>query len=72
VVFGTGFVVDDVVAHEWMHGYIDYGSGYLYEYQSGALNEAVADMFGEAVDILNQQFISEPDQVGTCAIQRAS
>jgi Zn-dependent metalloprotease len=44
VVFGNGFVVDDVIAHEWSHGYTLYTSGLIYSYQSGAINEAMSDM----------------------------
>ncbi len=40
--FGSGFVYDDVVAHEWAHG------------ESGAMNEAYSDIYGESVDILNK------------------
>jgi hypothetical protein len=52
-VFGTGMVDDDIVAHEWSHAYTEYTSGLHYFYQSGAINEAMSDIFGETVDILN-------------------
>lgn len=36
----------DVVAHELAHGVIERGVGLVYAYQSGALNESLADVFG--------------------------
>jgi Zn-dependent metalloprotease len=53
IVFGEGLVVDDVLAHEWGHGLTDYTSGLIYQDESGAINEAFSDMYGEALDILN-------------------
>lgn len=35
-----------VVAHELAHGVIEYSGGLVYQGQSGALNESVADVFG--------------------------
>jgi Zn-dependent metalloprotease len=40
----------DVMAHEIVHGVIEYSSGLRYENQSGALNESFADIFGAMVD----------------------
>lgn len=48
-----GFDLDDVVSHEWSHAYTQFTHGLIYAYQSGALNEAYSDMFGEGVDLLN-------------------
>lgn len=48
-----GVVADDVVAHEWSHNYTYYMNGLLYAYESGAINEAMADIFGECIDLLN-------------------
>ena len=48
-----GFDEDDVVSHEWSHAYTEYTHGLIYSYQSGALNEAYSDIFGETVDLLN-------------------
>lgn len=53
IVFGEGLVLDDVLAHEWGHGLTDYTSGLIYADESGAINEAFSDMYGEAIDILN-------------------
>lgn len=50
-----GVSSDDVVAHEWGHAYTEYTSGLIYQYQSGALNEAYSDIWGETVDLLNRR-----------------
>jgi bacillolysin len=47
------FDADDVVSHEWSHGYTQYTHNLIYSYQSGAMNEAYSDIFGESVDLLN-------------------
>lgn len=47
------FDLDDVVSHEWGHAYTEYTHGLIYAYQSGALNEAYSDVWGETVDLLN-------------------
>lgn len=47
------FDLDDVVVHEWGHAYTQYSDGLIYAYQSGALNEASSDIFGETADLLN-------------------
>ena len=40
----------DVVGHELTHGVTQYSANLVYEKQSGALNEALSDIFGEAVE----------------------
>jgi bacillolysin len=40
----------DVVAHEIMHGVTQYTSDLIYNGESGALNEAMSDIFGACVD----------------------
>ena len=40
----------DVVAHELTHGVTERSSGLIYQYESGALNEAWSDIFGAMVD----------------------
>ncbi|HKO97688.1 MAG TPA: M4 family metallopeptidase [Pyrinomonadaceae bacterium] len=47
------FDADDVVAHEWTHAYTQFTHGLIYSYQSGGLNEAYSDIFGETIDLLN-------------------
>ena len=51
-VFGAGWArADDVVAHEFVHGVLDHEARLFYHYQSGAINEAFADIFGELIDL---------------------
>ncbi|MFV2062318.1 MAG: M4 family metallopeptidase [Chloroflexota bacterium] len=51
-VFGRGWArADDIVAHEYTHGLLDAGAPLVYFYQSGALNESFADVFGELIDL---------------------
>ncbi|KAH7066062.1 extracellular metalloprotease precursor [Paraphoma chrysanthemicola] len=40
----------DVIAHELGHGFVQHSSPLLYEWQSGALNESCADVFGAMVE----------------------
>lgn len=40
----------DVVAHELTHGVTQFSSRLLYRNESGALNEAMSDIFGALVD----------------------
>ncbi len=40
----------DVVAHEYAHGFVDYTSDLIYRNESGALNEATADIIGKTVE----------------------
>lgn len=51
--FGTGWGIDDVVAHELTHGVTQYTSGLIYQGFSGAINESLSDMWGEWVDQTN-------------------
>ena len=44
---------DDAVAHEWTHAYTQFTDGLIYAYQSGGLNEAYSDIFGETLDLIN-------------------
>lgn len=51
------FTLDlDVIAHEMTHGVIQYEADFEYAFQSGALNESYADVFGILVKqrVLNQ------------------
>ncbi|HEX6872130.1 MAG TPA: M4 family metallopeptidase, partial [Micromonosporaceae bacterium] len=50
LVFGQGYAVDDVVGHEYTHAVIDHSSQLFYAYESGAINESLADIFGEFID----------------------
>lgn len=49
--FGTGLVTDDILAHEYTHGVTEHTSNLFYAFQSGAINEAFSDIFGEFVDL---------------------
>ncbi len=52
--FGDGWAdVDDLVGHEFTHGVLDHEARLFYDYQSGAMNESFADIFGETFDLLN-------------------
>jgi Zn-dependent metalloprotease len=52
----------DVVGHEMTHGVIEHSANLLYLNQSGALNEAIADYFGNAVDVETSRMpMSHPD-----------
>ncbi len=54
MVYGDGYAsADDVVAHELTHGVTDYESNLYYYMQSGAINEAFSDIWGEFVDLGN-------------------
>jgi Zn-dependent metalloprotease len=41
----------DVQGHELTHGVVQHTAGLVYVGQSGALNEAIADYFGNAIDV---------------------
>jgi Zn-dependent metalloprotease len=67
----SGVSSDDTVAHEWGHAYTEYTSGLVYQWQSGAMNEAYSDIWGETVDLLNDRMNSpaeqEPRVEGECS-----
>ncbi len=67
----TGVTADDVVAHEWEHAYTEFTNNLIYQWQSGALNEAYSDIVGEAIDILNGRGTDAPGGLrsdGGCSI----
>jgi Zn-dependent metalloprotease len=54
MVYGEGFAsADDVVGHEMTHGVTTNESRLFYYMQSGAINEAFSDIWGEFVDLTN-------------------
>lgn len=63
--FCEGMVSDDVAAHEWTHAYTEWTHGLLYQWQSGALNEAYSDIFGELTDQLNGRGTDSPGGIRT-------
>lgn len=50
-VFGQGWATDDIVAHEYTHAVTEHASSLYYWHQSGAINEALSDIFGEFIDL---------------------
>ncbi|MGQ0467384.1 MAG: M4 family metallopeptidase [Sporichthyaceae bacterium] len=59
--YGDGWTAgDDIVAHELAHGVTEKTSRLLYFYQSGAINEALSDIFGELADLTNGYNGSSP------------
>lgn len=73
IYLGNGFAAaDDVVAHELSHGVVEKTADLAYWYQSGAINESMADVFGELVDLNNPDsetetpwLIGEGSPIGT-------
>lgn len=65
--FCSGVTSDDVVAHEWSHAYTETDSDLVYQYQSGALNEAYSDIWGETIDLINAR---DDDDEGDLTIKR--
>jgi Zn-dependent metalloprotease len=63
--FCDGTASDDVVGHEWSHGYTEATHGLIYQWQPGALNESYSDIFGELSDLLNGAGDDSPDLVRT-------
>jgi len=61
MVYGEGFAsADDVVGHELAHGVTDHSSSLFYYAQSGAINEAMSDIFGELIDLGNGAGTDDP------------
>lgn len=58
----------DVVAHEYTHAVIQTSSQLVYEGQSGALNEHLADVFGSIVNQVNNPNLSNPYQIGSTVL----
>ena len=48
--FGDGWPAQDIVGHEFTHGVNDYEHDPPYEDQTGALDESLADTFGEFIE----------------------
>ena len=51
--FCDGTAADDIIGHEWAHAYTQYTNNLVYAWQSGAINEAYSDIWGETIDLLN-------------------
>ena len=48
--FGVGVILDDVAVHEFTHAVTHYESDLAYAYESGAVDESIADIWGEWFD----------------------
>jgi len=73
--FCIGLGSDDVVAHEWAHAFGERANPLVYLWQSGALNESYADIWGETIDLLNgmaSDFPDTPRTAGACSAYMAS
>jgi len=46
----TPLTTIDICGHEITHGLVQFTAGLVYQYESGALNEAFADIFGTAIE----------------------
>ena len=68
--FGVAYSTDDVIAHEWGHGYTQTVNNLNYIGESGAMNEAFSDIYGESVDILNAD-TTDPDTMRSTTEQCA-
>lgn len=55
-------IARDVLAHEFTHGVTQNTASLIYQYQSGALNESISDIFGSAID--QNWTMGEDTQVG--------
>jgi Zn-dependent metalloprotease len=65
-----GVTSDDTVAHEWAHAYTEHTSDLIYQWQSGAMNEAYSDIWGETVDQLNDRYNETPAGPRTAACSK--
>ena len=60
-----------VVGHEFAHGFTEFTSGLIYRDESGALNEAISDIFGKALEyeydfdnfswLIGDKFLIDPE-----------
>ncbi|MCP4662334.1 MAG: hypothetical protein GY856_43605 [bacterium] len=67
----SGVTADDTVAHEWGHAYMQFTANLIYQWQPGALDEAYADIWGDAVDLLNGRGTDSPGglrSTGGCSV----
>ncbi|WP_405764697.1 M4 family metallopeptidase [Actinacidiphila glaucinigra] len=52
----------DVVGHEMTHGVVEHTADLVYAGQSGAMNEAIADYLGNAIDVtVNRTSMTDPE-----------
>lgn len=58
----------DVVAHEYTHAVIQTSANLIYEGQSGALNEHLADVFGSIINQVYNPQLTNPYQIGATVL----
>ncbi len=64
--YGDGYAgADDVVGHEMTHGVISRYSDLFYFFQSGAINESLADVMGEILDHRRAADAGSPEKAWT-------
>jgi hypothetical protein len=51
--FANGGITDDIVGHELTHAVTDYTSKLWSQWQSGAIDESLSDVWGEFIDLAN-------------------
>jgi hypothetical protein len=59
--YSRGYVSQDVVGHEFLHGINAHTSELIYYGQSGAIDESLADVFGEFIDLLVEHTNADND-----------
>lgn len=66
ITVGGGMATSDIVAHELAHGVTEKTAGLAYMYQSGAVNEALSDIYGKIVQLTSED-VPEADRwdIGT-------
>lgn len=65
LIFGSRWLSDDILAHEFTHGVIQYAAGIEYLFESGSLNESIADLFGEFATDSTGWLLAEGSARGT-------
>ncbi len=69
--FGSGWMTDDIYAHELSH-LVDYHAANLeYQYLSGALDESFADVFGAMIDPFQEWLMGEDIPMGFGQVGRS-
>lgn len=67
MVFGNNLVLPDVTGHEITHAVTQYAASLVYQFQSGALNESISDIFGSNMD--NNWIIGESSVFGATGVR---
>jgi Zn-dependent metalloprotease len=60
----TALTTLDIIGHEFTHGVTQYESGLIYSGESGALNEAVSDIFGSMIEARAKGLSSDTWKIG--------